>query len=135
MTEMGMGRPKDALDTKCKAYKECQRCVRKNHGDECIGEFVAYMWKWANKKVTKVSKTGILFFQGTFVGQNEAGSCPRELFECDKKFVYDMLAMKDVFDNQYHAFWSGGEGKPHFDNRDPEQCFSHGGVPGTFQSS
>jgi len=116
MTEMGMGRPKDALDSKCKAYKECQRCVRKNHGDECIGEFVEYMWKWANKK-------------GTFVGMDAAGSCPRELMECDKKFVYDMLAEKDVFDTQFHAFWSGGDGKPHFDNRDPEQCYSHGGVP------
>jgi hypothetical protein len=52
-----------------------------------------------------------------------AGSCPRELMECDKKFVYDMLAEKDVFDTQYHAFWSGGDGKPHFDNRDPEQCW------------
>ena len=57
MTEMGMGRPKDALDSKCKAYKECQRCVRKNHGDECIGEFVAYMWKWAGRKVPEIKKS------------------------------------------------------------------------------
>ncbi|CBY15238.1 unnamed protein product [Oikopleura dioica] len=110
ITDMGMGRPKDAFDTKCKAYKECLQCVKKNHGDECIGDLVGYAWKWANK-------------QGTFVGLNAAGSCPRELFECDKRFVYDMFAEKDVFDNQFHVFFGD------FDNRDPEQCYSNGGVP------
>ena len=66
MTEMGMGRPKDALDSKCKAYKECQRCVRKNHGDECIGEFVEYTWKWANKKVTRIQDPFFFNLSGYF---------------------------------------------------------------------
>ena len=69
-------------------------------------------------------------FQNELVGRDDAGSCPRELFECDKKFVEDILAEKDVFDNQYHAFWSGGDGESFFDNRDPANCYSAGGVPG-----
>ena len=44
MSQMGHGRPVDALDTKCKAYKDCQKCVREKHGDECIGEFVRYTY-------------------------------------------------------------------------------------------
>merc|ERR1712128_19807 len=52
MSEMGKGRPVDALDNKCKAYKDCQKCVRAKHGDQCIGEFVRYTWKYASKFAT-----------------------------------------------------------------------------------
>merc|ERR1739838_871928 len=55
------GRPIDALDNKCKAYKDCQKCVREKHGDECIGEFVRYTWKYSSK-------------QSDFVSSNAAGS-------------------------------------------------------------
>ena len=51
MTEMGKGSPTDALDNGCKAYKDCQKCVREKHGDACIGEFVRYTWKWSTKKM------------------------------------------------------------------------------------
>merc|ERR1739838_354766 len=62
MSEMGHGRPVDALDNKCKAYKDCQKCVRAKHGDQCIGEFIRYTWKWSKS-------------QGTFVSANDEGSC------------------------------------------------------------
>merc|ERR1712123_92804 len=45
MSAMGKGRPVDALYNKCKAYKDCQKCVRAKHGDQCIGEFVRYTYK------------------------------------------------------------------------------------------
>ena len=44
MSEMGKGRPVDALDTVCKAYKDCQRCVRQKFAEQCIGEFVKYKY-------------------------------------------------------------------------------------------
>ena len=40
MSDPGHGPPVDALDTVCKAYKDCLKCARMQHGDTCIGEFV-----------------------------------------------------------------------------------------------
>lgn len=115
MSEMGHGSPRDALDTRCKAYKDCNKCVREKHGDECIGEMVAYTWKWSGKQQELISK-------------ENSGSCKRELFECDKKFVEDSFNVRDVYDKQYHAFGSGA-GKPGFDNRDPDNCPTGGSAP------
>ena len=51
MAEMGKGKPVDALDSACKAWKECQRCARMKHNRsashpqgefECLGEFTRY---------------------------------------------------------------------------------------------
>ena len=67
-----MGRPVDQMDNKCKAFKDCQKCVREKHGSDCIGEFRKYTWRWNNKA-------------GVLESTNKEGSCVRELFECDKK--------------------------------------------------
>merc|ERR1712127_192855 len=42
MSDPGHGKPVDALDTVCKAYKDCVKCARWAHGDTCIGEFRKY---------------------------------------------------------------------------------------------
>lgn len=112
MSEMGKGKPVDALDNKCKAYKDCQKCVRATHGEDCIGENRKYTWGWVSKKDKLVSP-------------DTAGSCERELFECDLKLVHDMFSQKEVFNNIYHAFWSE-EG---FDNRDSANCPKKSGTP------
>ena len=112
MSEMGHGRPVDALDNKCKAYKDCQKCVRDKHGDQCIGEFVRYSWRWNSK-------------QADFQSTNAAGSCERELFECDVQFVKDTYAQKDVFNNDNHAFWS----TTGFDREEDSSCPSGGSTP------
>lgn len=110
LSEMGKGVPVDALDTKCKAYKDCNKCIRQKHGEECIGEFKQYTWKFASKIQQ-------------FVSKNAAGSCERELFECDLQFVHDTFDNKDVFSNDHHAFWGG------FDNKDDQNCVSRGTNP------
>ena len=51
MSDMGHGRPVDALDTVCKAYKECLKCARMKHGDTCIGEFYKYKYGFNNGDV------------------------------------------------------------------------------------
>jgi len=84
----------------------------KKHGDECIGEFVKYGWKWSGKN-------------NDLVSANTKGSCERELFECDRQFVYDTLVNKDAFNEKYHAFWS----KTGFDNRDEDNCPTGGTAP------
>ena len=104
----------DGLDNKCKAFKDCQKCVRDKHGDQCIGEMKKYTWKYAGKR-------------GVFESTNMEGSCERELFQCDLKFAKETLASVDTFNEDYHAFWST---RPNgFDNRDPDNCPSNGGIP------
>ena len=123
MTEMGKGSPVDALDNKCKAYKDCQKCVRGgsemkggNKGDTCIGEFTRYTWKYSSKAEA-------------FVSNNPAGSCERELFECDLQFVKDIYEAKDVFSNDYHAFWS----TTGFDHQLDSSCPTGGSAPVTHE--
>merc|ERR1712156_950783 len=74
MSEMGKGSPVDGLDNGCKAWKDCQKCVREEHGDQCIGEFVRYTWKYSTK-------------EQKFISRDDEGSCERELFECDVLMV------------------------------------------------
>merc|ERR1712176_1118318 len=113
MSEMGKGKPVDALDTRCKAYKDCQKCVREKHGEDCIGEFKRYTWRWNNKL-------------GGLQGKDDAGTCERELFECDAKFVQDQYNQRDVFSNDYHAFWT----TTGFDRDEKDTyCPSSGGDP------
>lgn len=116
MSEMGKGKPVDSLDMKCKAFKDCHRCVRETHGDDCIGEFVKYTWKWSNK-------------QDALLGMDAPGSCKRELFECDKGLIEESFPEKDVWNSSYHAFYSAAPGEPGFDNKDAANCPSGGNAP------
>lgn len=114
MSEMGHGAPKDALDTKCKAYKDCQKCVREKYGDECIGEAVRYTWKWSSKNNRLETKNGI-------------NTCEHELFNCDAKLAADTFAAREVWNQDWHGFWSELPGG--FDNREPDHCPTNGGNP------
>merc|ERR1712227_937073 len=93
MTEMGKGSPTDALDNGCKAYKDCQKCVREKHGDACIGEFVRYTWKWSTK-------------ENGFVSRDPEGSCERELYECDVMMAYNTFNNRAAYSDDYHLFYS-----------------------------
>merc|ERR1739844_579986 len=112
MSSMGKGAPTDGLDNKCNAYKDCQKCVRETHGDACIGEFVRYTWKFSSKLQT-------------FVAKNAEGSCERELFECDLKFVKDTFDQREEYNADYHAFYS----TTGFDHELDSFCPSTPGVP------
>merc|ERR1712207_44026 len=70
MSDPGHGPPVDALDTVCKAYKDCLKCARMEHGDTCIGEFVKYKYGYKN---------------GDAVCRNNLGSCERDL--CVRRHV------------------------------------------------
>merc|ERR1712176_1231158 len=112
MSQMGSGKPVDALDNKCKAYKDCQKCVRAKHGDECIGEFVRYTWRYATKR-------------SQFESKNAAGTCERELFECDLQFVKDTWSAKEAYNQDYHLFWS----ETGWTNDDANNCPTGGNTP------
>jgi hypothetical protein len=116
MSDPGHGPPVDALDTVCKAYKDCLKCARMKHGDTCIGEFVKYRYGYKN---------------GDAVCKNNLGSCERDLCECDAMFAKAHVAKKDVFDVKYHMFWSTTNNYPMWDPaNDASLCPSGGG--GTF---
>ena len=76
MSDMGKGAPMDALDSVCRAYKECQKCARQQFGDMCIGEFVRY---------------GQRFRNGDSECTDDANTCGRALCECDRKFAIGEL--------------------------------------------
>ena len=78
MSTMGKGAPLDALDAVCRAYKECQKCARQQHGETCIGEFVRY---------------GMDIAGGQSTCTDGAYTCERALCECDKKFAQGKLLM------------------------------------------
>jgi len=90
MSDPGHGPPVDELDNVCKQYKDCQKCARMTHGEMCIGEFVRYNFRIGNNGP---------------VCRNNAGSCERALCECDKQFAKNHVAVKDVYNEDYHMFW------------------------------
>jgi len=97
MSDPGHGRPVDALDMICKQYKDCQKCVRREYGDQCIGEFVKYDWRVR---------------RGQPECTNEPGTCERNLCECDLDFARKMPSQYEVFDVKYHLFWSPEDWTP-----------------------
>merc|ERR1719361_555851 len=102
MSEMGHGIPVDELDSGCRAWKDCQMCVRKNHGEQCIGEFKKYTWKYAGKI-------------GDFKILNQPGTCERELGECDLKFVKDTFNARNAYNEANNHFYGG------FDKEDRQE--------------
>lgn len=93
MSDPGHGPPVDALDSVCKQYKDCQKCARAAHGDTCIGEFVRYKYGETNNGDDKFCK-------------NDPGTCDRALCECDLAFAKDHVGVTQVFNTDYHLFWS-----------------------------
>jgi hypothetical protein len=113
MSDPGHGPPVDALDTVCKAYKDCVKCARMEFGEMCIGEFVKYKYGYKN---------------GDAVCRDDAGTCDRALCECDAKFAREHVGSKDVFDVKYHMFWSTTNNYPMWDPKNDSSACPTGGA-------
>merc|ERR1712157_685803 len=72
MSDPGLGRPVDELDSVCKSYKDCLKCARRQFGDMCIGEFVKYDYR---------------IRRGEVKCKDELGTCEQALCECDRQFA------------------------------------------------
>ena len=83
-----------------------------DYGPTCIGEFVQYNFSLKNNDVQC---------------KNNPNSCERALCECDAQFARDHVAKKDVFDPQYHLFWSTNDGGEMWDPTD--NCARGFGIP------
>ena len=112
MSDPGHGPPVDALDTVCKAYKDCLKCARMEHGDSCIGEFTQYRYGITN---------------GDAVCKDRAGTCKRALCECDAKFAREHVGQTGVFDEKYHMFWSTNNGGTMWDPANDDAACPRGG--------
>merc|ERR1711972_74350 len=110
MSEMGKGAAVDGLDSACRRWKQCQKCVRQKHGDDCIGEIVSYTWRYSKK-------------QSDFEILNVPGSCPRELGECDLKLVKEQFQNRDFYDSSNNYFYGN------FDKDDDGNCVKGVGPP------
>jgi len=91
MSDPGHGPPVDALDAVCKQYKDCLKCARQAHGDDCIGEFVAYKYGEA---------------EGEKYCKSRNNGCERALCECDLAFAKNHVKSADVFNPNYHMFYT-----------------------------
>jgi len=110
MSDPGHGRPVDELDTVCKAYKDCVKCVQMEYGDQCIGEFKKYRY-------------GMNASRGEVTCRDKPGTCERALCECDAQFGRQMPAHRHVFNEDYHLFWSTTGWSPE------ENCLRGGNGP------
>jgi len=97
MSSRGEGAPVDALDTVCRAYKDCQQCARMIYGDQCIGEFTRYRFKRI------VLSNG----QEDVECKSKPDTCEQALCQCDKQFARDHGPATASFNIAYHAFWGG----------------------------
>merc|ERR1712039_20934 len=110
MSEMGRGAAVDGLDSACRRWKQCQKCVRQKHGDSCIGEIVSYTWKFSAR-------------QQEFQILNPNGSCPKELGECDLQLVKEQFTNRDYYDSSNNYFYGN------FDKDDDSNCVKAVGPP------
>ena len=97
------GLPVDRLDHACFQYKMCQKCVRDEHGDKCVGAGYRYQWNW-NKRHEILEILSI------------PATCERELGECDRKFVHDMYRNRAVYSDAYSYHYGN------FDRLDSPNC-------------
>ena len=89
MTQAGHGQPIDELDSVCKSFKQCLRCVTEYYGSECIGEMIWYNFEILNEPICTDS----------------AGTCERALCECDKEFAKDHGEQAEIYNPDFsHIF-------------------------------
>ena len=91
MSDPGMGRAVDALDEVCESYKKCLKCARSKFGGSCIPEFSKY--KFGESKSEIICK-------------DKRETCRSALCECDLKFAKRHAEEGEVWNSDYHMFWS-----------------------------
>jgi hypothetical protein len=99
MSDPGHGPPIDALDTVCKAYKDCLKCAREEHGEWCIGEFQRYRYGKENGDI-------VCRDNPNNNNPKNNSACKRKLCECDAQFARAHVSQAHVFTTDYHLFWS-----------------------------
>ncbi|CBY08137.1 unnamed protein product [Oikopleura dioica] len=97
----GTGQPVDALDSVCRKYKNCQKCVQFEYGKTCTEE-AAYKIRYSSS--------------GAIRARDRLATCEREVFNCDHQFAIELAEELDVYDQGFHTFMGP------FDYNDPANC-------------
>lgn len=107
MSEIGKGKPIDALDTACHQYKVCLSCATAAYGEECNNEDESYRWVFKRRNKSIYTK-------------EPEDSCKASLFNCDLAFANQMFAAKELAQTGSGQLFNG------FDEN--ESCVSGGGA-------
>ena len=92
MSQPGLGKPVDELDSVCKTYKDCLKCARRQFGDGCLAEFVRYDFS-----------TG----RGQLQCEDRLGTCHRAICACDRQFAEAHEQTAQVFSLDFHMLLGG----------------------------
>lgn len=109
----GYGKPVDNIDKACFNFKQCYKCLLDEHADgqglpkntpkspdydgRCKGENLGYKFDLV------VRANGRKLIKCT----NKAGSCKRNICECDKKLAEDLAFHENEWDESKHAVKGG----------------------------
>ena len=92
LSQPGLGKPVDELDSVCKTYKDCLKCARREFGDGCLAEFVRYDFSVTDDQVQC---------------EDQAGSCHKAICACDRQFAEAHKQALHVFNDDFHMFLGG----------------------------
>lgn len=119
----GYGRPLDGIDRACFDFKQCYHCLVDEHDDDnlthdgkCRGEELGYRVDLLTDSVTGKKSLQCL---------NKAGTCRRNICECDKRLAEQFSKYEAEWNESYHANRGGF-------NRD-ENCFKGNGNGNPFE--
>lgn len=119
---IGNGSPVDNVDKICKQQKECYQCAKKDMAEldqSCLPEETSYKFSATFDQVTGAPNV---------VCRNPAGTCKRNMCECDRAFAAKLPAASegvDGWNGAHHAHYGG------FDSR--QSCLSRIKTPGNGQ--
>jgi len=99
------GKPVNNFDSSCRAYQECLKCAKEEHGDQCFPDFTGYILEVGS--------------DGEISCDNNRRTCRRSLCECDKMFAKMQAEHAAEYDHQYNVL-SGWE---------PQDSCIRGGSP------
>lgn len=101
--DAGHGKPQDPIDSACKRFHQCYRCVQKDFVEEkqqanCDGTGRSYRFKGIIDPVTS---------QKQIICLNAEGSCKRAICECDKKLAEELSGLEFKWNIVNHQRWGG----------------------------
>ncbi|CAG5110121.1 Oidioi.mRNA.OKI2018_I69.chr2.g4555.t2.cds [Oikopleura dioica] len=92
ISQNGHGPAIDEIDTTCKKYKDCIKCVKMEFGEECINNDFRY----------RIRQTD----SGKITCKDDGETCKRAICECDKMFAESHALVADQYNQDYHMFYS-----------------------------
>jgi len=94
MSEIGKGKPIDALDTACHSYKVCLSCAASQFGETCTNDAVSYRWVYKRRNKSIYTK-------------EDENSCEASLFNCDLAFAEQMFESRELSQSGSGQWFNG----------------------------